>query len=148
MAKKIFWTYVVLSGLLNLSFSFFFSTYTIFLMSRGMDLLQINLINGFFMISIFFMEIPTGAIADSFGRKISIVCGCLILSISFLVYFLSSSFWGFVLAEIIGAVSLALLSGSTEAWVVDSLKFYGYDGGFKNVFRRSFQAKQIGIMIG
>ena len=49
MSKKIIKIYVAFSFLLNFSHAFFFATYQIFLTSRGMDLLEINIINMFFM---------------------------------------------------------------------------------------------------
>lgn len=148
MVKKTLRLYISISFLLSLASSFFFATYTIFLTTRGMDLLQISLINAFFMASIFIMEIPTGAFADIFGRKKSIVLGCFTLSLSMLVYFLSNNFWFFVLAEIIGALSVAFLSGAMEAWAVDSLKFHGYTGEFEHVFKRESQFRQLGIIFG
>lgn len=148
MVKKTLRLYISISFLLSLASSFFFATYTIFLTTRGMDLLQISLINAFFMAGIFIMEIPTGAFADIFGRKKSIVLGCFTLSLSMLVYFFSNNFWFFVLAEIIGALSVTFLSGAMEAWAVDSLKFHGYAGEFEHVFKRESQFRQLGIIFG
>jgi MFS family permease len=148
MPKKIIKTYVTLSFLLSLSHAFFFATYQVFLFSRGMDFLQMNIINMFFMISVFLFEVPTGAFADVLGRKKSVVAGCFVLSLSFLVYFVSHSFWIFVLAEIIGALGIALISGALEAWAVDSLKYHGYDGNLEHVFKRESQFDQAGILVG
>lgn len=148
MSKKIIKTYVTFSFLLSLSHAFFFATYQLFLASRGMNLLEINIINMFFMAGIFIFEVPTGAFADVFGRKKSIVGGCFMLSLSMLAYFASGSFWMFVIAELIGAFGLALLSGALEAWVVDALTFHGYDGELSHVFRREVYATQFGIIFG
>jgi len=147
MSKKIIKIYVAFSFLLNFSHAFFFATYQIFLTSRGMDLLEINIINMFFMIGIFLMEVPTGAFADTFGRKKSIVLGCFFLSVSFLVYFYGDNLWIFVLAELIGALGATFLSGALEAWVVDSLDFHGYSGELTYVFRRETYFKSLSIII-
>jgi len=133
---------------LSLSTAFFFATYQLFLASRGMNLFEINLINMFFMGGIFLLEIPTGAFADIFGRKKSIVAGCFTLSLSMLIYYIGNSFWIFVIAEMIGALGLTFLSGALEAWVVDSLAYHGYDGELSHVFRREVYASQTGIIFG
>lgn len=148
MPKKIIKTYVTFSFLLSLSHAFFFATYQLFLASRGMNLLEINVINMFFMAGMFLMEVPTGAFADIFGRKKSVVAGCFALSLSMLVYFIGNNFWMFVAAELIGALGLTFLSGALEAWVVDALAFHGYDGELSHVFRRETYATQIGIIFG
>lgn len=148
MPQKVIKTYVTLSFLLSLALAFFFATYQVFLFSRGMDYLQMNIINMFFMAGVFFLEVPTGAFADVLGRKKSVVAGCFVLSFSFLVYFVSHSFWIFVLAEILGALGIAFISGALEAWAVDSLKYHNFDGSLEHVFKRESQFDQAGILIG
>lgn len=148
MSKKIIKTYVRFSFLLSLSHAFFFATYQLFLASRGMNLLEINVINMFFMAGVFLLEVPTGAFADIFGRKKSVVAGCFLMSLSMLVYFFGNNFWIFVVAELIGSLGLAFLSGSLEAWVVDALAYHGYDGELSHVFRREVYATQFGIIFG
>lgn len=147
MSKKIIKIYVAFSFLLNFSHAFFFATYQIFLTSRGMDLLEINIINMFFMMGIFLLEVPTGAFADTFGRKKSIVLGCFLLAASFLVYFYGNNLWIFVLAELIGALGATFLSGALEAWMVDSLNFHGYSGDLTYVFRREIYFKSLSVII-
>lgn len=148
MPKKIVKTYVTFSFLLSLSHAFFFATYQLFLASRGMNLFEINIINMFFMGSVFLLEVPTGAFADVFGRKKSVVLGCFALSLSMLVYFLGENFMTFVVAELIGALGLTFLSGALEAWVVDALAYHGYDGELSHVFRREVYATQFGVIFG
>ena len=148
MSRKIIKVYVVFSFILSLSHAFFFATYQLFLASRGMNLLEINIINMFFMAGVFLLEIPTGAFADIFGRKRSIVIGCFVVSLSMLVYFFGNSLLAFIVAELMGALGLTFLSGALEAWVVDALAYHGYDGELSHVFRREVYATQLGIIFG
>lgn len=96
---------------------------------------------------------PTGAYADLKGRKNAFVISCFCFSIACLTYYLSSSFWMFVLAEIIASMYFAFYSGALESWVVDSLKFHGYKGDLKKLFqeklfKKELQATQAGIILG
>lgn len=148
MQKKIINLYLSFSFFFNLSISFFFATYVIFLQSKGMNLLQTNLINFCFMASIFVLELPTGSFADVFGRKKSIIGGCLALGFSMIVYFISESFWLFVLAEVIGAFGHTLISGAKDAWLVDSLNHHGHTDNLQSIFKKELSYKQIGVIVG
>jgi len=72
------------------------------------------------MSTVFLCEIPTGSIADYYGRKISVLIGCFFSLIAALVYGMSSSFFGFFVAEILFGFGLTFITGALEAWVVDS----------------------------
>lgn len=146
MEKKIIANFVSFSFLLALGQGFFFTSYQLFLREKGLGLMEMNLINLSFMLANFILEIPTGAIADLFGRKKSVMLGCLGLSLSFLVYYFSDSFWLFVLAEVIGALGITCISGALEAWVVDSLKHEKYEGSLEKVFRLS-EIRGLGVII-
>jgi MFS family permease len=95
----------------------------------------------------FLFEIPTGAIADFFGRKRSVIIGLWVYAASFLIYFFSQNFWQFLLAEVINALAATCISGALEALVVDSLDFYGYQGKLEALFRRA-EVRSIGVIIG
>lgn len=145
--KKIINNFVAFKLLEGLALSFFFATYSLFLRQRGLDPLEINLLNGVFMVAVFLLEVPTGAIADFFGRKFSIVVGLFAYSLSFLMYFFSDNFWSFALAEVVGALAMACVSGALEALVVDSLKHHGHTGELENVFRLG-ELRAVGIAVG
>jgi MFS family permease len=131
----------------GLAISFFFGTYSLFLIEKGLSLLEANLLNCSYMVAIFLFEIPTGVIADFFGRKKSVIIGLLIYALSFLVYFLSDNLWQFLLAKIIGALAFTCISGALEALVVDSLNHHKYTGCFNMVFRKT-EVRQIGVLVG
>ena len=129
------------------SHSFFFATYVVFLRERGMDLFQINLINAFFMVGVFLMQLPTGAFADVVGRKVSFIIACLFFSISMLVYYCSRTFWFFVAAELIGAVASAFYSGALEAWIVDLLR-QEEEPDLSQLFKEQQIIEQVAVMTG
>jgi MFS family permease len=148
MVKKTLRTFYALKAIASLGCSFAFSTYVLFLLGKGLDLFQVNVVNFVFMASIFLLEIPTGAFADSLGRKNSVVIGYAFWALSYLVYFMSGSFWMFVLAEILGALGACFISGAFEAWAVDTLKFKGFEGKFEEVFASGGIYSSAGVIIG
>jgi len=136
----------------ELAHSFVYGVYVLFLVDKGLDLLQISLVNFFFMASLFAFEIPTGAVADIFGRKISYIAGCFISALGFIIYFFSGSFLAFIVAEIILALAGSLISGAFDAWLVDSIHYHGFNGDLKKIFGQKMWVIQIahipGAMIG
>jgi len=140
--------YLTFNGLFSFALAFFFATYVPFLVEKGMNLWQINVINSFFMLFIILAEMPTGSFADRFGRHHSITISCCLLMISFLIYYFSKSFWLFVIAEIIGAIGHTFVSGAAEAWLVDSLKARDQFYLKEKVFRQELISKAIGVASG
>ncbi len=142
---KMFFT---LAFLYNVGLSLHFASYTIFLQSRGMNLWNMNMVNVFFMLLSAFLEMPTGAFADKFGRKNSVIASCTISAISTIVYYFSNNFWEFVIAEIIGAFAITLYNGAMQAWLFDSLRHHAYSGDINEVQRKENQWSLIGQICG
>ena|SRR5680860_120522 len=141
-------TYFAFSTSVSFSISFIFATYSLFLVDKGMNLWQINVVNSFFVGFVILAEMPTGSFADNFGRHRSMVISCFLLSASTLCYFLSSSFWFFVLAEIIAAFGHTFSSGAAEAWLVDSLQSRNEKHLQKDVFHYGPFISTFGVISG
>jgi len=101
--------------------SFHGAVYMDFLMHHLHDYVLANSVNVVFFCTLFLAEIPTGAYADTFGRKASYVLASLLWSLGLVIYGLSDSFLGFACAEAILAIGSTCVSGAFEAWLVDSL---------------------------
>lgn len=141
-------TYLMFNGLFAFAMSFFFATYVPFLTEKGMNLWQINAINASFMLFVVLAEMPTGGFADKFGRHRSLAVSCFLLSLSFMVYYFSHSFYIFILAEVIGAIGHTFASGAAEAWLVDSLIKRNELHLKDKTFRQELSSKSIGVIIG
>jgi MFS family permease len=97
----------------------------------GLTLPQLFLLQAWFFLWIFILEVPTGAVADKFGRKASIICANLCLLVATAIYATGKGLPRFFLAEVIWAASAALASGADEAMVYDSLKACGEESRSK-----------------
>src|SRR5579862_5509454 len=80
-------TYYLLTCLYRLSWSALGPTYALFLLSRGLDILQINLVLAVYLTTTCVFEMPTGAFADVIGRKRSFVLSCWLRAVAFGLYF-------------------------------------------------------------
>lgn len=141
-------TYYLITFFSNISISFFFATYAVFLTQKGMNLAQLGIIASMSWITATLFQIPTGAFADAFGRKTSIVIGFFTTSIGTAIYFFSAGFWDFIAAEVIAGLGMVFISGAIEAWIVDSLKSRKYEIRLNEVFGKGTQYGQAGIIIG
>ncbi|HMB17464.1 MAG TPA: MFS transporter [Candidatus Paceibacterota bacterium] len=147
MIKKTIRTYLFLSVAHKFAISTHYAMYVIFLKSQGMNLLQINLVNLGFFLTIFLFEIPTGAFADVFGKKKSFVLSCFLWSLSFFVYGYSKSFIGFFAAESIAAIGKTFSSGAFEAWVINRLNRFNYNGELDKLFaKEEYLGRGFGII--
>lgn len=120
-AKDQVMIYAILLILSRLSFAFLGPTYSLFLHGNGMSEAQMTTINTVYMLSVFAMEVPTGVIADAFGRKISTVIGWGIQAIGFFLYSQSSGFTSFAISEFTVAIGTACVSGAFTSWLRENI---------------------------
>lgn len=113
----------------------------------GITFSQVMWLQTWFVFWIFVLEVPTGAVADRFGRKASLLCSCVCLVAAVLLYPARKSMGNFLLAEFIWAAALAFSSGADEAMVYDSLKSAGLEHEGKSALGRqgSFQILAIAV---
>ena len=85
-------------------------------------------------------EVPTGVIADTWGRRVSYLLGTITLAGSTLLYYFmwmaAAPFWAWALVSMLIGLGFTFFSGAVEAWLVDALHFSGYDGELESVFGR------------
>lgn len=105
----------------------------IYLAHKGMSLTQLGLLETIFHITSFLMEVPTGAVADIFGRKASRIAGRLFSLVSTILLLAADSFLWFAISFIFTALSYNLESGAGEALLYDSMKEIGEEEGYMKV---------------
>lgn len=113
----------------------------------GLTLAQTLLLQSWFLVWTFLLEIPTGAVADYIGRKQSLYLGALINTIAVLVYVSTPSLPIFLLAEFMWAAALALYSGADEAFIFDSLKTEGREKEMGKTIARFESAGLTALMV-
>lgn len=92
-----------------------------FMQWGGLNMTQVMLLQSVFTLGIFLFEVPTGVVADIYGRRISLILGSLVGVLGFSLYVSSPRFGLFVLGELIVAVAFTLRSGANEALLYESL---------------------------
>ncbi|MEI6690484.1 MAG: MFS transporter [bacterium] len=130
------------------SFTFFSAVLVPFFTEWGhITLAQTQMIQSWFMFWVFVLEVPTGAVADYFGRKVSIILGAIIFALGTIVYASSPVFYNFLLGELILATGVALLSGAGEALLYDNLKLLGKETESKKIFGKAHAVRMMSMLI-
>lgn len=120
--SKVEKVYYLMVLLMDLAVNFLMGTYMVYLMAKGMNLFDCHLINFAMWVALLVFEIPTGLIADVFGRKVSVILSNLIKGVSFLIYASANSFWGFILGEVVYQFGSTFSSGAFESWMMDAVE--------------------------
>lgn len=89
---------------------------------KYISLTQVAIIDMVILISALFLELPTGALADLIGRKKSIAISFFVNAGAYFAFAYANSFYFFLIAGLGFGLGDALLSGSLEALVFDTLK--------------------------
>jgi MFS family permease len=115
---------------------------------RGLSLTQITALDAPFWMIAILAEIPTGTVADRWGRKASLLLGAAMFSIALLLFGIAENYWILALSYLAWPVSAALLSGADSAFVYDSLAMLGREGEFRKIVGRSNAIHSVGFMVG
>src|SRR5512133_1937881 len=132
--------YLVLTLCNTLAASFIWGINTLFLLDAGLSATAAFSANALFTAGMVLFEVPTGVVADTWGRRASYLLGSVTLAISTALYWLAwqmqAPFWAWAVTSALLGLGFTFFSGATEAWLVDALKFTGFKGNLESVFAK------------
>jgi MFS transporter, DHA3 family, tetracycline resistance protein len=95
-------------------------------------------------VAYFAFEIPTGIVADTYGRRISIIAGVAGLGLGFVATGLAGGVWLVLAAAAFMGFAWTFKSGADEAWITDEV---GVDQAGRS-FHAGAQATRVGTLLG
>jgi len=107
---------------------------------RGLSRGDFYLLEILFAVALLSLEVVTGRVADRIGKVFTMRCGFAALAAGSLIYWLSSSFGGFLFGEVVLALGIALISGTEEAMMFQSCKVIGPKESFQRLWTFSIGA--------
>ena len=103
----------------------------------GLTFFEMMILQSYFMAIIFILEIPSGAIADYLSRKTALVLSSIFVILAAFTYSIYPNIFLFFLAETFWGFSIALSSGTDEAFIFSTLKTYGEEEKLTKVLGRT-----------
>jgi MFS family permease len=144
--------YLVLVAGNTLAASVIWGINTLFLLDAGLTNLEAFAANAFFTAGMCLFEIPTGVVADAWGRRTSYLLGTVVLSGSTFLYYLlwvaHGPFWQWAVVSVLLGLGFTFFSGAVEAWLVDALGATGYSGSLEAVFGHAQVVGGAAMLIG
>jgi MFS family permease len=101
---------------------FFDAFFILFLIDKGLSYTEIGALYATREIFINLFEIPSGIIADTYGRKNALVGSFLAYILSFYIFYISGGFWLFMVAFILYGIGDSFRTGTHKGMIMDYLK--------------------------
>src|SRR4051794_4130721 len=105
--------------------------------------LELTLVGTTLELTVALCEIPTGVVADTISRKLSIIIGVVLLGIGFLIYAVPI-YWVVLLAQVVWAIGYTFTSGADVAWITDEVG----EERARPLYLRGAQARQAAVFAG
>lgn len=93
----------------------------LFFQEHGLSLTQVMFLQAIYSLSVAVFEIPSGYIADLFGRKNTIIISTIFSFIGYVIFSFYGGFFAFAIAEVLIGIGGSLMSGSDSAILYDTL---------------------------
>jgi MFS family permease len=130
--------YFVYTALKGFGFGLFLATWVIYLQQqRGLSLSQAALIDVTFFVAAALAEIPTGIVADRFGRKTSMTVGAALMSVGVLGWTFAPTLPLIIVAYVAMGVGITFLSGAEDAFFYETLQVTGRGGDYTRLLGRA-----------
>ncbi|HVJ65422.1 MAG TPA: MFS transporter [Bdellovibrionota bacterium] len=132
---------------------FYYPVLAVLFLDLGLSLEQYSLLNVAWAVSIFGLEVPSGALADMWGRKKLVVIAGFLMVIEMLVFAFTPSdnvqllFYLFLLNRVLSGAAEAAASGADEALVYDSLQRADRAGEWPRVLARLGRLQSVSFFV-
>jgi len=127
----------------------FFEPYLLYYLVTlsGLSFLQVGLLYSIRETTIYIFEIPSGVIADRYGKKTELYVCFLFYIFSFIIFFLADSYWMFIIAMMLFGLGEAFRSGTHKAMIMQYLDENKIVDSKVKVYGKTRSMSMIGSMI-
>ncbi|MEN6572658.1 MAG: MFS transporter [Anaerolineaceae bacterium] len=115
-----------------------------YILVARLDPLQLVLVGTALEVSVFLFEVPTGVVADSFSRRMSVIIGVFIIGAGYILNGLFPVFGTIVLAQVLWGLGYTFTSGALQAWISDEIG----EQESAHAFLRGSRTEQWGGLLG
>lgn len=109
-----------------------------------LDAFQLVLVGTALEVSAFLFEVPTGVVADTISRRLSVLAGTGLMGVGFFLWGATPLFLVILLAQVVWGAGSTFISGAWEAWAADE----SGETDLGPLFLRGSQATSAGAITG
>lgn len=118
-------------------FQLWIPVWVVFLtLEQGFTLTAVTSVEGLYLVGIVLLEVPTGAVADRYGRSRSLALGAFTLGIAVLLFAFATNIPILVVSFLLWSVAHTLMSGADMALLFDTLKLKSDEAAFERIAGR------------
>ena len=121
------------------------------ILGRGFSLTQYALLDSIWYLSTLVFEVPTGAVTDRYGKRVSLLISALTQSVSFALLAVGRSFLVLAVSYVLWGFASSFETGTSSAFIYDSLKRMNRESDFRKVVGRNttlvFLASAVGSVL-
>ncbi len=140
--------YLALEGALALFMGIYGTVTAIYRVQvAGLNPLQLTLVGTALEGSVFLLQLPTGALADAFSRRASVIVGVFLTGAGFLLEGLFPIFWTILLAQVLWGAGYTFINGAEEAWIADEIGVERANQAFLRASQVWMAAQMVGVAI-
>jgi DHA3 family tetracycline resistance protein-like MFS transporter len=111
-----------------------------------LNALQLILVGTTLELSALIFEVPTGVLADTVSRRLSVIVGLALAGVGFLLWGAVPVFASIIAAQVIWAIGYTFISGATEAWIADEVGADGIGRVYMRASQLAYAAAAVGIV--
>ena len=118
-ADRVWYAYEAVASFL---FTMVFTVSAVYFVTElEMSPLQLVLVGTVMELSVFVFEVPTGIVADTYSRRLSIVIGFVVMGLAFVLVGGVEAVWSVLLGWAIWGFGYTFTSGAFDAWLADEV---------------------------
>jgi len=129
------------------SLYFYLPVMTIYLFYHGLDLFQVSVMSSVIVAVQFLAEVPSGIVADRWGRKPAWVLAVTLQLAGEVWFFFARSFWEFGCIAVLSGLGYAFASGAIEALIYDTLPEEDREAHMKQAMGKIMAAQFAGNLV-
>ena len=103
----------------------------LFWQENGLSMFEVMVLQGLFAVAVIVLEVPSGYFADQYGRRNTLMTASAFATLGITGYSLGYGFIDFLIAEMLWAFGVSLVSGADSAMFYDTLIELDQEAAYK-----------------